>query len=107
MFHAVWFLSVAAALTHLVGMSTWGRPTRATIPAYVLVATQSVAFGLNRGHCPLTDAVTRYAGEDCAVAGHFLPTWIADRLPVAVAAPLLASVVSVVARRAPRGSRIG
>lgn len=98
-FHSIWFLSVAAALIHVLDAGLRGNRGRLTAPAFALAMTQSGIFALNQGHCPLTEAMARRSPESGRVSDLFLPLWLADRLPSLVATPLVLGAVGLGTRR--------
>jgi hypothetical protein len=96
--HSVIFLANSAAILHIFYAGVRNRPSRWTGPALAAALGESLVFVLNRGRCPLTDAVEALGAADGRVSDIFLPRWLADRIPQLCTPPLLIGLAALIVR---------
>ena len=105
--HSVIFLANSAAILHIFYAGVCNRPSRWTGPALAAALGESLVFVLNRGRCPLTDAVEALGAADGRVSDILLPRWLADRIPQLCTPPLLIGLAALIVRARTPESTVG
>jgi len=93
---AIWLL-VESAMVYLIVAGLRGRSDRRSGVAAGLVATESLVFLANGGHCPLTALATKLGAESGSVTDIYLPGWLAHNLPI-IHVPLVLLAICLHAR---------
>jgi hypothetical protein len=90
------FLTIAAAIFHILFAGIRGRPSHWTGPALGVALGESALFALNGFRCPLTEMVRDRTGASVRVTDIFLPRWFADRIPFIFTPPLVVGIIGLV-----------
>lgn len=97
--HTLIFATIALSVLHVFWAGVWGRPTRQTPVAVVIVLLEMAIFAGNRFRCPLTGLAEYLGAERGRVTDIVLPRWVADRIPQIFTPPFVMGLAFLIGRR--------
>jgi hypothetical protein len=97
--HTLIFATIALSVLHVFWAGVWGRPTRQTPVAVVIVLLEMAIFAGNGFRCPLTGLAENLGAESGRVTDIFLPLWVADRIPQLFTPPFVMGLAFLIGRR--------